>query len=240
MVNVLIADDNIRFATNLMNYLNQKNEDVRVCYIAKNGKEALDILNDKEDVDIVLLDLKMPVFSGIQVLENIKDREKYENSFIIISGEIELTKKLYGNDLIYSIMHKTTEMDEIIAEINRAILNKEELKTRKNIRESIIEELLYLGYEISYKGTQYLISVIEYVLLCKSDCMANLEKEVYPQIAKQYHTTLHNVKANINRATTSMYCECEIERLKKYFTFTEDTKPKIKTIVTTIINKISK
>lgn len=240
MVNVLIADDNIDFATNLMNYLNQKNDNVRVCYIAKNGEEALNLLNNKKDIDIVLLDLKMPICNGIEVLEKIEDKSRYESSFIVISGELEFVRKLCSNNLIYSILYKTIEMDKIILEINKLIEYKEEIKSAKKIEEKIMKELLYLGYDISYRGTQYLISIIEYIILCKNDCMANLEKNVYPQIARQYHTSLHNIKSNINRATTSMYYECEMEKLKKYFTFTEDTKPKIKTVVTTIINKISK
>ena len=77
MVNILIADDNISFATSLMNYLNEKNNNVRVCYIAKNGKETLEFLNNKKDIDIVLLDLDMPMLTGIQVLENVEDKRKY-------------------------------------------------------------------------------------------------------------------------------------------------------------------
>lgn len=47
MVNVLIADDNISYAVTLMNYINKNNENIKVCNIAKNGKETLEILNKK-------------------------------------------------------------------------------------------------------------------------------------------------------------------------------------------------
>ena len=32
--------------------------------------------------------------------------------------------------------------------------------------------------------------------------------------------------------------DCEVEKLKKYFSFSIDTKPKVKTVINTIINKI--
>ena len=56
MVNVLIADDNVDYAINLMNYINEKNENIKVCNIAKNGKETLEILNLKDNIDVILLD----------------------------------------------------------------------------------------------------------------------------------------------------------------------------------------
>lgn len=59
-------------------------------------------------------------------------------------------------------------------------------------------------------------------------------------MAKKYNTSIHNVKSNINRANNLMYYNCDIEKLKKYFTFDIDVKPKIKTVINTVINKISK
>ena len=37
MVNVLIADDNIDYAINLMNYINKQNNNARVCNVSKTG-----------------------------------------------------------------------------------------------------------------------------------------------------------------------------------------------------------
>ena len=67
MINVLIADDNVEYAVNLMNYINNKNENIKVCNIAKDGKETLEILNSKNNLDAVLLDYKMPFFNGFQI-----------------------------------------------------------------------------------------------------------------------------------------------------------------------------
>lgn len=240
MVNVLIADDNVSFATNLMNYLNEKNDNIRVCHIAKDGEETLEMLNSRLDIDVILLDLKMPKCDGIQVLEKIEDKDRYKNSFIVISGEMDFIRKLRSNDLIYSIIYKTTEMDKIILEIDQIILNKEKEKLYKDVRQSIIKELLYLGYDISYKGTQYLISVIEFYILSESYYVENLERNIYPKIAKKYNTSIHNIKANINRANNAMYCNCEMKKLKKYFVLHMDTKPKIKTVISTVANKIIK
>lgn len=238
MINVLIADDNVEYAVNLMNYINEKNDNIKVFNIAKNGQETLEILNLKNNIDVILLDYKMPILNGNQVLDKITDKEKYNDSFIVISGEIESVIKLRKNEMIHSIIYKTTSMNEIIRKINELFEYKESIKKSKILKNKITEELLYLGYDISHKGTQYLIKVIDYIASNPNKELEKLEKNVYPQIASIYNDSAHNVKCRINNATTIMYYNCEIEKLKKYFNFNVDIKPKVKTIINTIINKI--
>lgn len=239
MVNVLIADDNVDYAVNLMNYINDKNENIKVCNIAKDGRETIDILNNNNSIDIILLDYKMPFYNAEQILYQIKNKERYLHSCIIISGEIELVSNLKENDLIYSIIYKTISMNEIIRRINELFEYKEYIKNLNILKNKITKEMLYLGYDISHKGTQYLIKTIQYIINNENGEVNNLERDIYPHIAKEYNETVHNIKCRINRATNSMYCNCNIARMKEYFYFEYDTKPKVKTIITTIINKIA-
>ena len=238
MINVLIADDNVEYAINLMNYINQKNENIKVYNIAKDGKEALEILNLRDDIDVILLDYKMPFYNGKQVLEKIVDKNKYDNSFIIISGEIESVMDMRENDMIHSIIYKTMSMNEIIKKINSVFEYKETLKTSKILKNKITNELLFLKYDISHKGTQYLIETIDYIVTNSNREVESLERNVYPKIAAMYNDSAHNIKCRINNATTAMYYNCEISKLKEYFYFDIDKKPKIKTIINMVINKI--
>lgn len=239
MINVLIADDNIDFAINLMNYINEKNENIKVCNISKDGKETIEILNSKSNIDIILLDYKMPFYNAKQILEKINNREKYFDSCIIISGEIELVNELIDNEIVHSIIYKTIDMDEIVKRINELFFYKELVKESRMLKNKIKEEVLYLKYDISHKGTQYLIETIQYIAINQKKDFQNLQRDIYPKIANRYGETTHNIKCRINRATNAMYCNCEIERLKEYFNFSIDTKPKIRTIIDTIINKVS-
>jgi len=54
---------------------------VQVMGLVYNGLEALDFL-EKNEVDVVLMDLKMPVLNGIQATKQIK--EKYPNVHILV------------------------------------------------------------------------------------------------------------------------------------------------------------
>lgn len=72
----------------------------------------------------------------------------------------------------------------------------------------------------------------------KDNMTCNLQKDIYPIIAKIFNKTPHNIKCNINNATESMYYNCDINVLKEYFYFTDDRKPTTKTVIYTVLNKI--
>ena len=59
MLNVLIVDDNLNYATNLMNFINKKNDKIKVCGIVDNGEDAIKELNNDCRIDTIILDLKM-------------------------------------------------------------------------------------------------------------------------------------------------------------------------------------
>lgn len=237
MVNVLIADDNVNYAINLMNFINKNNNYIRVCAIAKDGMEAInDIRNNK--IDVILLDLIMPKYDGYRVLRYIEDKIQYKSSCIILSGYIDNINRFINNKCIFSVLSKTIGRERILDKINELVINKEENRKRTNLRKKIFAELQVLGYNISHKGTKYLLDVIEFIMLEEQE-INSLEKNIYPILSNKYQESVHNIKCSINRATTSMYCECEIRTLKEYFYFYEDRKPRVKTIIEAIINRIN-
>ena len=51
---------------------------------AMNGLEALDKLSQEDGIELVLLDINMPVMNGLQFLQNIQDDGNYKGLPIII------------------------------------------------------------------------------------------------------------------------------------------------------------
>ena len=51
---------------------------------AMNGLEALDKLSQEDGIELVLLDINMPVMNGLQFLQNIQDDENHKGLPIII------------------------------------------------------------------------------------------------------------------------------------------------------------
>jgi len=63
---------------------------------AKNGKEALGLLPQHPDLDLILLDINMPIMGGLEFLRNIKGLAGYSHIPIIIQsteGKEEDTKR---------------------------------------------------------------------------------------------------------------------------------------------------
>ena len=84
---ILIVDDNADVRLSLADIL--VNDGFKVA-TAKNGVEALKYLESHDHPDLILLDLKMPVMDGYDLMENIrKSSELRRVPVIIISGEVD-------------------------------------------------------------------------------------------------------------------------------------------------------
>ena len=83
MYKVLIVEDDPMVAMINEQYI-LKNKDFCVCGACKNGVEALDFLR-KNLVDLVLLDVYMPLMNGREVLEEIRN-SKIETEVIMVTA----------------------------------------------------------------------------------------------------------------------------------------------------------
>jgi CheY-like chemotaxis protein len=71
---VLITDDDERNIYALSMYL--ENADMKVL-TARDGSEAIAVLNKQEKIDIILLDMMMPVMDGFETMQAIQEEGKY-------------------------------------------------------------------------------------------------------------------------------------------------------------------
>ena len=240
MINILICDDNIYYAKMLMDALNS--EDVRVCNIAINGEESLNILKGRDNIDLVLLDIQLPIYNGIEIIAELSRNhiKKYSKSIIVISGYTDLMIRLRNNPVVCKCINKSSSFSDIVKNIEDIITNKKYEKEQKQIEVDIMKQIELLRYNKSYRGTKYLIQSIKLIMENENMDLNNLKKDVYSVIATRNHTTIYNIKNNINKATEQMYYECNHEVLKEYFGFVEDIRPTSKTVIFTIISKIKK
>ena len=90
MPNILICDDDKDIVNALKIYLSDP--DYRL-FEAFNGKEALETI-EKEDIQLVLMDIMMPVMDGITAMARI--REKSNIPIILLTAKSEDTDKILG------------------------------------------------------------------------------------------------------------------------------------------------
>lgn len=87
---ILVVEDEKEIANAIEIYLQTQNYEI---IKVQNGKEALEVF-DKVKVDLVLMDLMMPVMDGIQA--TLKIREKSVVPIIMLTAKSEDTDKIWG------------------------------------------------------------------------------------------------------------------------------------------------
>jgi len=113
---VLIADDEPNIVTALEFLLERNGYEV---YIARNGGDALKLI-EAHQPDLVLLDVMMPVRSGYEVCQRMRERADWRDIKIIMltakGREVEMSKGLsMGADLYIT---KPFSTQELVAKIN--------------------------------------------------------------------------------------------------------------------------
>lgn len=247
MLNMLVVEDDMYFSKLLINKTIQSNKDLRLCMIATDGKEAIDIIK-KEKIDIILLDLNLPKCNGLEILDFLDkyQKEEYIKSIIVISCREDMIRETINNPLVYCYISKIQGMNAIVEKVNNISKEKEDAlndkkqmqKRRKIVKKKIKKELIDLGYNSKYIGTDYLSDSIYYIYLIKDKKRIKLEKDIYPLIAEKNHTTVNTVKCDIIRATSHLKDDIEQLKLKEYFGYFLDRKIKPKLVITAVLNKI--
>lgn len=91
-MNVLVVDDDF-VNTKLVETLLKKHGGVKEIIKASNGLEALDVLTQRNDVGLILLDIVMPLMNGLEFLDSVQVKEKTVKIPIIVLTTDETTRK---------------------------------------------------------------------------------------------------------------------------------------------------
>ncbi len=135
-IRVLIVDDEKEFVEALAERLELRNFEV---FKAFDGDEALACLKDKE-LDVVILDVKMPGRDGISILSEIK-RSKPLVEVIMLTGHATVHAAIEGMKLgAFDFLLKPTETDDLIGKIQKAYDRKAEHEER--IRQAEINGII--------------------------------------------------------------------------------------------------
>lgn len=88
---VMIVDDQTGIRRLLAEYFNSVGwQPVQ----AKNGQEAVELFNESPDVNVILLDMKMPVMDGLETLRCVRDKDREVPVIIMTAyGELDLVRQ---------------------------------------------------------------------------------------------------------------------------------------------------
>lgn len=116
---ILVGEDSSIIINLTRNVLAFENYEMKA---ARNGKQVLELL-EKEDFDLILMDISMPIMDGVECLQHIRnhsDLVKSQLPIIAISGNIrnytpEEFRKLGFNDFI----QKPLDYDKVLATVKK-------------------------------------------------------------------------------------------------------------------------
>ena len=86
---IMVVDDDMRNTFVLVEILEEKGAEV---ITASNGKEALDLVNENLDTNIILMDIMMPVMDGYEAIETLKANKDTKDIPIIAVTAKAMTK----------------------------------------------------------------------------------------------------------------------------------------------------
>ena len=115
---ILVVDDEVEYAKILKRSL--ESDDRYIVSTAHNGLEALDII-DKEAMDMMILDLTMPVMDGIQLLTELHNRNIWLPVLILTGKRIDERDKPYQDFGIVEFMNKPANMDELRIKLKKIL-----------------------------------------------------------------------------------------------------------------------
>ena len=188
-IRVLMIDDNKSLVDMIEEYFSD-NEKIKVVKKAYSGLEGIKVIDkNRNDYDVIILDLIMPNKDGIYVLDEMKKRGISKPVIISTSyNQDEMIRKVSEYGVRYFLLkpYDLTDLESRILELSNF-----ELKENKNInlfhsglQMSITKILHDLGVPSHIKGYQYIKEGI--MLIYENPSMiGGITKELYPEIANK-------------------------------------------------------
>lgn len=138
MYQVLLADDESIFLEFMQNIINWAEQDCRICDCAGNGRAALEcILLQKPDIAFV--DISMPILSGIEVCQAVREKE-IPVKLIIMTGHDEFSFAYQAIKLgIDDYLLKPFSKEELLEALRKVVFSLEAKQEEK--RETTLKSM---------------------------------------------------------------------------------------------------
>lgn len=241
-IRVLMIDDNVQLIEAVKEYFKSSNS-IEISSEAYDGVEGLEKI-EKEEYDVILLDLIMPKKDGLYVLEQMK--QKNIDRKIIVATSYNATEVIrevsdYG---VNYYMLKPFEFNDLEKRILDMCNKKKEGKNidlhYNNIQISITKILHELGIPSHIKGYQYIRDGVGLVF-DNPEMIGGITKELYPELASKFDTTVSRVERAIRHAIEVSWNRGDWDLMEEIFGNSVDidkAKPTNSEFIVTIADKL--
>lgn len=242
-IRVLMIDDNTNLVGMVKEYFSTNNY-IEISMTAKDGEEGLEkIINCQNDYDLILLDLVMPNRDGMYVLEEMKKRKLSKKVIVQTSYNEPKTIRAVSESGVYYYLIKPYDLT-ILEQKIRTIFEKKTAKIidvyHTNLEITVTKILHELGIPSHIKGHQYLREAIIMVYE-NPDLIGGVTKELYPDVAKKFETTVSRVERAIRHSIEVSWNRANWKYMNEIFGHSIDAdkaKPTNSEFIVTVADKL--
>ena len=239
---LLMIDDNEQLVEAVKEYFSDSSE-IEVKYVASDGLEGVKLIEEHDDYDVVLLDLVMPNKDGLWVLEQIKEKGLDKKIIVETSyNAMDVIRQVSEYGVQYYLL-KPFDLEDLEKRILQ-LDNKKEGKSidlaSNNIKSSITKTLHDLGIPSHIKGYQYIRDGVE-IIFDRPDIIGGITKELYPELADKFETTVSRVERAIRHAIEVSWNRGDWDLMEELFGHSVDidkAKPTNSEFMVTIADKL--
>lgn len=240
---VLMIDDNESLVNMVKEYFSASST-IEVSLSCKDGNEGLNaIINEQDKYDVILLDLVMPNKDGLYVLDELNKRGIEKNIIVETSyNEQKVIRKVSEYGVNYYVLKpfSLSDLELKILEISSKKEGKIIDLYHNNLQISITKMLHELGMPSHIKGYQY---IREGIILLYNDpkMIGGITKELYPELAERFNTTVSRVERAIRHAIEVSWNRGNWDYMEELFGHSVDidkAKPTNSEFIVTVADKL--
>ncbi len=114
---IFVVDDNIDFSANITDILELKDYEV---IVAQDGRQAIETIKENA-VDLILMDIKMPVMNGVEAFKNIKKLRPEIPVIMMTAYAVEDLIRDALREGAFGIYNKSFDFEELLKKIENAL-----------------------------------------------------------------------------------------------------------------------
>jgi len=244
-IRVLMVDDNENLVTMIKEYFISHLR-IDIVLEAYDGVEAIKKIEQNiDDYDVIILDLIMPNKDGVYVLDEMKKKNIMKPVIVSTSYNAEdMIRRVSEYKVNYFILKpfELSDLEKRLIEcVDKKISGGKVLNLYHNNLQLSVTKLLHeLGVPSHIKGYQYIREGI-IMLYEKPNIVGGITKELYPEIASRYNTTVSRVERAIRHAIEVSWNRGDWRLMEEIFGHSVDidkAKPTNSEFIVTVADKL--